>query len=72
MMYLVTPVYNTAFLPMILDFPTSFPSASLREIPSFISFDRIKRQLAKLAVPTAAKLIKKLKKSCFGPLKCME
>jgi len=70
--YLVTPVYKTALYPIILDFPTSFPSLSESIIPSFISFDLIIRQFAKLAVPTAAKLIKKLKKSCLGPLKWVE
>jgi len=69
MIYLVTPVYMTAFLPMIFDLPTSFPSLSRSMIPSFISFDLISKQLAKFAVPTAAKLMRKLKKSCFGPLK---
>lgn len=57
---------------MIFDMPTSFPSLSLSMIPSLISLDLIRRQLAKLAVPTAQKLMMKLKNSCLGPLKDAE
>lgn len=70
MIYHVIPVWITAFVPIIFDLPTSFPSWSLNVIPSFISFDHIIKQFAKLAVPTAANEIKKLKNSCFGPVKC--
>ena len=49
----------TAFLPIIFDFPTSFPSASFKDIPSEISLLLIIITLAHPADPTAKKLIKK-------------
>lgn len=53
---------------MILDFPYSFPSLSVKVMPSCISFDRIIIRFRHPAVPTAAKLIIKFKNNPLAPV----
>ena len=64
----VSPVETTAFRPMILDLPTSSPSAVYSEMPSLISFERISIRLRQPAEPTARYEIRKLRKSALEPV----